>query len=410
MEWESLGFRGNPLNTDPIRQSTLELYVGHKDIVAACQNVLASRNVNLIIEGARGVGTTSFANSLRFHSQKRNHYFTPSNEIRVEKGWTLDTLLAVIISNVIREIELFHSGGILNDKRFQDAKSISTRIAEAYRSFGVGAFGINMSYGKSAGISSQPVLVPSPILGHHLEDLSNLIQKLGFKYGILVQLNNLDIGTIHDESQIRDLFNALRDYMQMDGVSWLLVGDIGLRRFIAQEVDRVDDIINYEIEIKPLDEIHYLHLLQKRLEFYRNNVNAEMPVDQDVFIYLYRVAKGRLRYIFSLLDRLVNTLHIGDLTDKITLSIAKPTIIKLAKDRIGRNKLNPSEELILHHIVKHKEIAANILAKQLNKSTSFISKILSRLLKLKLVTFKAHGRSRIYSPVLDAEIAFSDEG
>ena len=61
MDWEGLGFRDNPLDTDPIKQKTLDLYVGHSDKVRICENVLAGKKVNLIIEGARGVGTTSFA-------------------------------------------------------------------------------------------------------------------------------------------------------------------------------------------------------------------------------------------------------------------------------------------------------------------------------------------------------------
>ncbi|NVM38595.1 MAG: hypothetical protein HWN81_23610 [Candidatus Lokiarchaeota archaeon] len=60
------------------------------------------------------------------------------------------------------------------------------------------------------------------------------------------------IGTIHDEDHMKYLFNALRDYIQTEDVSWILVGDVGLRRFIAQEVDRLDDIISYEIDLLPL--------------------------------------------------------------------------------------------------------------------------------------------------------------
>jgi len=37
MEWESLGFKSNPLSTDPIKQETLDLYVGHEKEVAVCQ-------------------------------------------------------------------------------------------------------------------------------------------------------------------------------------------------------------------------------------------------------------------------------------------------------------------------------------------------------------------------------------
>lgn len=61
------------------------------------------------------------------------------------------------------------------------------------------------------------------------------------------------------QNEIKVLFNALRDYTQTDGSSWLFVGDIGLRRFIAQEVDRLDDIISYEVEINPITFLHPLH-------------------------------------------------------------------------------------------------------------------------------------------------------
>jgi hypothetical protein len=69
---------------------------------------------------------------------------------------------------------------------------------------------------------------------------------------LLLQLNNLDIGAIREEEYAQHLFNAMRDYLQTSGISWLLVGDVGLRRFIAQKVDRLDDMISYEVALPPL--------------------------------------------------------------------------------------------------------------------------------------------------------------
>ena len=39
----------------------------------------------MVVEGARGVGTTSFSNYVRFNAQKKKNYLTPSYEIRIEK-------------------------------------------------------------------------------------------------------------------------------------------------------------------------------------------------------------------------------------------------------------------------------------------------------------------------------------
>ena len=408
MQWDSLGFKDDPFSTDPITQATLPLYVGHLEKTARCNNALSQKNVLLIVEGSRGVGTTSFSNHLRFSSQLSKGYFTPNNEIRVESDWRLEVLLTVMIANIVRELDLFHREQVIKDQRFLQAKTLSMNVAEAYRSFGVEAFGFGINYGKSAGLSSQPAIVSSAVLGHHLEDLSELVLSLGYRYGILIQLNNLDLGTIHEEKYLKYLFNSIRDYIQTDGVSWILVGDLGLRKFIAQEVDRLDDIVSYEVEIPPLTETEYELLLTKRIDFYRSNINASIPIEKEVFLYLYTITNGRLRYIFGLLQRLMNDLFVGDLTDRITITIAKPTIIALARDRIKRNTLTPGEELILKVLVRLKKANSSMLQKEIGKKMQYISPLLVKLVKSKLAIVHKIGRNRYYSPVLDAIIAYSE--
>ncbi|MCK4608460.1 MAG: MarR family transcriptional regulator [Gammaproteobacteria bacterium] len=409
MQWESIGFKANPFDTDPITQATLALYTGNEKKVAACKNVLNEKNVLIIIEGSRGVGTTSFANNLRFSAQDEKSYFTPFKEIRVEEGCTLEALLAMVIANVIREIEIFHAGKILKDKRFQDAKAISSRIAETYRNFGIDALGFGASYGQSPGINSQPVIVPAGVLGHHLEDLCALVQStLGYKYGILLQFNNLDIGVIHNERHLKYLFNGLRDYIQTDYLSCMLVGDFGLRRFIAQKVDRLDDIVSYEIEINSLSQKEYLELIGRRINFYKSQKNAELPIEKEVFLYLFNLTKGRLRYIFGLLSRLLNDLYIGDLADKLTLSIAKPMIARLAKTRLSKDGLTAGEEVILAVLAKKEKLSVIDITKLTGKSKQYISRTVIKLLQHGFVTVQRQGRYKYYSPILDVIIAYSD--
>jgi len=409
MQWDALGFKENPFSTEPISQTTMDLYTGHNHELSSCFDVLHQKNVLLVVEGARGVGTTSFSNRMRFQLESEKLYFTPRNEIRVEPNWQLETLLAVVVANIVREIQYFQPSNILNDPRFINAKALSNRIAEAYRSFGIEAFGFGANYGKAAGITSMPIIVPSAVIGHHLEDLCSLVKStMGYQYGILVQLNNLDIGAIHEEHHLRYLFNALRDYIQTDGISWILVGDVGLRRFIAQQVDRLDDIVSYEAEIGSLSKDEYITLIQKRIEHYRMNEKIISPIDSEVFLYLYEITHGRLRYIFGLLQRLVGSFRIGELTDTLTMDLAKPMIKKLAMERIIRNKLSPSEELLLVKIVELKRASVSEIAELLGKSINFVSNSLAKLIEHRLVLFQKEGRSRFYTPELDAIIAYSN--
>ena len=188
MEWQTFGFKDDPLKTSPITKATLELFTGHHEEAKICKRILTGSNVRIVIEGDRGVGTTSFGNYLRFSAEEKKIYFTPRTEIKVEQGWRFETLLAAIISNFVREIELRADlENFLSDQRFQAAKSLSSRIAETYRSFGVDAFGFGANIGKQAGIVTQPVIVPSPVLGHHLEDLIALVTEAGYKKGVLLE-------------------------------------------------------------------------------------------------------------------------------------------------------------------------------------------------------------------------------
>ncbi len=406
MDWKAFGFRDDPLTTSPIMQSTLALFTGHQEERQVCSHLLMGSNVRLVIEGARGVGTTSFANYLRFSAEAKKLYFTPKTEIKVEQGWRLETLLAAIISNLIRELELTLEKVII-DKRFQAAKALSSHISEAYRSFGVDAFGFGLNYGKQAGVVTQPIIIPSTTLGHHLEDLISLIKENGYSKGVIFQLNNLDIGEIHRQEDMKYLLNALRDYTQMEGSSWLLVGDHGLRKFIAQQVDRLDDIISYEVTINPIPMTDLAEMIDKRIHFYRESENIELPVEKEVFDYLYQITNGRLRYIFGLISRLMSKLYIGDLIAKVTLDIAKPMLTKLGKDRMQRSDVTNSEAELLQILVRLGNATASIVAKQSQKSSQYVGRTFLRLIEKGLVSYKKEGRDKIYSPAIDAIIAYA---
>lgn len=406
MQWESMGFKDEPFRTQPITAYTLDLYIGNEDKIDKSQFALHSNNLVMVIEGPRGVGTTSFGNFLRFKAQEERKYFTPTSEIRVEPNWNADTLMAAVIANLVSTLELQHIDEVKDDKKFKDAKAVVQRVTEIYRSFGVTALGLGASYGTSSS-TSQPLIIPTQVLSQHLEDLVKLVYGLGFKYGILIQLNNLDIGVVQNEEHIKTLLNIMRDYFQITGTSWLLVGDMSLRRFIAQEVDRVDDIVAHETDITPLSEKDYLAMIDKRVSYFRVNPKVELPVDKDVLLYLYNITKGRLRFIFGLLNRLFNALQVGTLTDRVTLELAKPVVINYSKERISRFNLSSNEALVLKTIVQRDSIQVKEIADTIGKTPSHISNILSQLLEYKLVGYTKEWRNHNYYASVDAYIAYS---
>jgi len=407
MEWEKVGFKEEPFKTQPIISDTLQLYTGNSEKIKNCQAVLQSNNSVMVIEGARGVGTTSFGNYLRFNALLSKKYFTPISEIRVEPRWNADTLMAAIIANIVSTLELQYFDSVKDNPGFKEAKAMVQHVTKTFRSFGASAFGFGANYGESGSVT-QPMIVPTQVLSHHLENLSKVVQTIGFKYGLLIQLNNLDIGVVQEEQHLKNLLNIMRDYFQITGTSWFLVGDESLRRFIAQNVDRVDDIIIYETLITPLSESEYLSMIEKRIEYFRLNTKTILPVDKEVLVFLYKITNGRLRYIFGLIQRLFNVLQVGTLLDKITLEIAKPVVTQYARDRVRKFHLSNNEEIVLKTIVSHKSLQVKEIAEILGKKVNYISTILSQLQEYQLVHYIKQWRSHHYSPSVDASIAYSD--
>lgn len=406
MDWELLGFKLYPFSVDPIKAETIDLFTGHKSEVALFKNLLMDVNVRLLIEGARGVGTTSFANYLKFTAQRDHLYLAPRDEVSVEKDWNLEALLTAVISTIIRELEIFHAPKVKNNKVFIEAKALCNRISEAYNAFGVTAFSIGASYGCSASVT-QPTVVPGTTLKFHLEDLGQLAVKLGYKNGLLIQLNNLDVNVIHSEEHLTYLFNAARDYFQISNISWFLVGDVGLRSFIARRVDRLDDIISYDVSIKPLDKALYHELIRKRLKYYGTRKKVEFPFSEEVFDYIYDVSEGRLRYVFGLIYAMTTRVHLGKIVQHISLDLAKATITALAQERLKKMDLSKSETVLLKQLVTVHEANVADLAKGTKKNRTFVSRTMNKLLSAKIVDVRQEGNKRFYKPSLDAKIAFS---
>ena len=406
MDWSLLGFKQYPFSVDPIKAETIALFTGYEEEVGIFKNILKDVNVRLVIEGARGVGTTSFANFLKFTAQHNQQYLAPRDEVSVEKNWNLEALLTAIISTIVREFEVSHKQKVKSNKVFLEAKALCNRLSEAYNAFGISAFSVGGSYGRTASVT-QPTFVPATALKFHLEDLGKLAVKLGYKNGLLIQLNNLDVNVIHSEEQLTYLFDAARDYFQIGNVSWFFVGDVGLRSFIARRVDRLDDIISYDVTIKPLNKKLYHQLIQKRLSYYKLNKKAVFSLSEEIFDYLYDISEGRLRYVFGLVYAMSNRLHVGKIVQAISPDLAKSTIVALTQARLQKLDLSKAEIMLVEKLVESKEANVAELAKATKKNRTFVSRTMNKLLTTKVVDVRQAGNRRFYSPSLDAKIAFS---
>ncbi|GAH18980.1 unnamed protein product, partial [marine sediment metagenome] len=241
----------------------------------------------------------------------------------------------------------------------------------------------------------------------YMNELSNISKCSDNSKGIIIHLDNLDIKTVFEPDSLRNFLNEARDSFQIEGYHWMLIGDTGLRGFIGSHIDRLDDIITAEVKLKPLTLKKVQQLIDKRIRYYslvRKKVSP--PIDFEVIKYLYSLTDGRLRYIFGICTRLLSLISSEALIHTVDLDFAKPIIMRLAEERIAQRNISPLSLRILRMLVESGGSTTTELAKKLDKGQTSVSRCLRELLTKRLVKFKKVGKEHIYSPSLDAKVAY----
>ncbi len=400
--WEKWGLKENPYSQYPIGEYSLDLFVGREKEINKCKTVLSGRNARIIIEGGRGVGTTSFANYARFTS--KNH-LTPDIEISVKRDWGVEMLITNVLSAIVQATEK-KCPKVKNNKEFLRIKRSVHVIEETYKTIGLQAYVLGGQFGESKTVTLPPT-IPNVNLIMHMKELSKIIRKNGFSNGAIIHLNNLDLGTVLEKEELKKILNDARDIFLIEGYCWLLVGDTGLKGFISSQVDRLDDVISADIEIVPLSLKNIKSLILRRLEHYAFNKNkVTNPINDDVVEYLYDITNGRLRYIFGVCTNLLSLIAGDAVIKTIDLAIAKPLIVSLAKEKIDKKQISPTALNILGVIVEKKNITTMKLANTIKMKHPNVSRSIKELVKAGLVKVEEHGRINIYSPSLDAKIGY----
>jgi hypothetical protein len=93
----------------------------------------------------------------------------------------------------------------------------------------------------------------------------------------------------------------------------------------------------------------------------------------------------------------------------MSLKFFKPKIKELAMERIRGKRLAEGEKIILQTIVKLQRASVMSITQESKKNGSYVSRVLRLLLERRLVVVEKEKTQRIYSPSIDAKIAYVEE-
>lgn len=370
MIWEQLGFRKSPYFWDEIAASkeALQLFVGREEEGRRFMvNASEPEGCVLVVEGASGVGKSSFVNYNQYvlYEQidaypeltfRKPRLLPTVRKIQIRDNESLESIFLKIVSGCVFSIR--HACKDLG-KRFpkdlQDVSDYVSRVVSGSGSFGFGAsaFGFGGTVNTASGTStSEAPEFPEMTFLEFMDTISGAVTSgLGFD-GVMVPINNLDIVS---PEYLRNALDYMRDSIfARKGFWWVLLGGSGLQAFIRSAVPRLSGgVQGQSVALGPLSPSDFERLLSVRLHgLSLNNTHRDAPVSMRVMSYLYQRSAGDLRFTFQVANDIVRRVFYDyPSVTAIEEELAVKQLALIAKEHFETTAYDALERRVLSQLI-----------------------------------------------------------
>lgn len=305
-QWLRYGLSTNPYFVEPLSTADegprpIRLFRGRAESVKHLLDTVASEQNSLtVIEGASGVGKSTFANYVK---HQLDDYISLPNEVNIQTSTTTQGALLSILDEVVRHASDLAPG--------TDWENQAPRIHQARQfimSYEGGGWAIGVSGGlpggPQAGVSvgkestNQPPAYPPVLSRRFFEDMVEEVIQLGDdpREGLVIHVNNLDVLLNENEQATRRFLSDLREFFQIPQTHWLLLGPPGLESAAIAPERRLQPFVKARIGLDnlPIDDIH--NILEARYEYYATEPGGYVPPTEPALTEeLYETFGGDLR-------------------------------------------------------------------------------------------------------------------
>jgi predicted transcriptional regulator len=420
--WARYGFRGNPFDTGALSASADLLLPIAQAIVGREMDSPESRMLlgvvrsvgggRAVVEGEIGVGKTTFVNYHRYlwEVEAQDKLLTPATEITLTSDFRVSEFIANVIGAVLGKIVLLRGEKYVHDRPLLHELFLFNRVF-VHRSLEVQAslFGFGGGVGRTA-----QATVPEPPMVQllaYLRDLVGEVKQLGYK-GIFLHFDNLELVSLRNPERTRQLFEELRDTLQIPDVYFIFVGQRGFFSEIISPSERVRSVFSgFPIFVPPLTKAQVLEAVNKRYQLLAIHPERFIrPVGDDLLEYLYDLYDGKARFIMDAVTSIVTNLP-HTVAETLDATTAKTFLTQLVIERLKR-ELTRREWDVLREAVRLGTFTNAEIARALKQQRQNVSKYLNTLLERRFI-YPHHrtGRQIFYCASEDVRIIrdLSDE-
>jgi len=281
--WERYGFRGNPFDTRALSASAGAFLLIAQAIVGRGMEASESQRLTnflrnpgggrVIVEGDVGVGKTTFVNYHRYlwEHEAKDRLLTPVNEISVYGNWEGRDFLLNVLGSLINKLVLLHGEKAIHEHPlFREIFLFNRVFLQRSMEMQVSILGFGGGYGQATQVTVPPAPSEAP-LQEYLAALVGEVRKNGYN-GVLLHLNNLELLSLRDPKRTQQLFEEIRDALQIADVYYVFVAPQGFFQQIITPLERVRSVFwGQPIILPPLTKSQVVEAVDKRCQILASN-------------------------------------------------------------------------------------------------------------------------------------------
>jgi DNA-binding MarR family transcriptional regulator len=249
-----------------------------------------------------------------------------------------------------------------------------------------------MSFGYRKNNQTQihiPDLMESQLIAY-LMDMLDEAKQIGYR-GIFLHFDNLELLSQQDLKNCRQLFEDIRDILQLPEITYIFVCQTGFFGQVIAPSQRVGSIMGWPIHVPPLTCKEVLQAVQKRVELLSlKQGSGILPANSSFIERLYYLYNGKIRYVLDSLSKLMKSSTPRTMSDKE----AEDLLIKNTTEKTRH--ISPQERKILMTSLEFEEFTNEDLASTLGIDKTNISKAFKSLQKFNLIYLVRKEGTRIY--------------
>lgn len=403
--WEPFGLSGNPFFQSELRTGDpihpVSLFVGRDGELERVRRRLSTDTATrTIIEGAPGVGKTSFVNRLKFDLAQHG-LATYDQPIRIESRSTRSSFVADVLRTLVRirlNLGLSNGTGIwAHTVRLLEGADL---VGGSLAVMGVGG-GVTRSYAAPQ--------APSDSLYEHLgAALQELTRELDAP--VVLHVNNLEALTAERTESAATLLLDLRDYLLLPGAHWMFVGASGIEEGIFRGHSQVSGIFPQALVLEALPASAVERLLELRYRHLKiRGQPVTPPIEPAEAAHLYSLYQGDLRNFLRLLTEAAEALlgmhGVRPMGQAEVRRFGALEYESKLRERLGEDDFGHLRRILADHA--DAEIRVTEAARSTTMSQGAASKLIQRLEQKRAIhPTRTAGKSRYYRPYGDVLVAF----